>query len=499
MVLVFSSLVLVFSDLALRRGPDPAQDAHRGRPLDGVLDQRRRRRAAHADRHRPVLADRRLLRRAGGPAACSRRSRSASSSASLATTQAALLHARDELPRARAAGHGRHGLSAAPSASSLALGGCGAWAIIVQQLDRPRSPPRCCCGSPPAGGRASSTRSRACATSAATAPTCSARGCSSTSTATLDNLLIGRFLGPAALGAYAVAYNVMLTPMSQISLPLQEVLFPAFSRICRTSARSCAGRGCAPTASWARSRSPACSGWSPSRRSSSPSCSGPKWDSAVPVLQVLAWVGLLQSLQGLNGTILRAVDRTRTLFRYSLVVLVASTIAFVIGLPFGVVGVAVAYAISSTFVEPYYTWLTGRAVGRPRRCSPRRAFAGVAAGRGRGHVRPRCWHADAARRRRPAARRAARDPHRRSARLVYVPLLIWRAPEVLADCASSAAAACRADLAPRARRGLRASRASCAILAAYGAAARRSRAAREGRRPAAARSRSRGSRRRSSP
>jgi O-antigen/teichoic acid export membrane protein len=90
---------------------------------------------------------------------------------------------------------------------------------------------------------------------------------------------------------------------------------------------------------------------------------GDQWKPAVPVLQVLAWVGLLQSLQGLNGTVLRAVDRTATLLRYAVIVLVASLVAFVVGLPFGVLGVAVAYAVSSTLVEPYYAWLTTRALG----------------------------------------------------------------------------------------------------------------------------------------
>ena len=47
----------------------------------------------------------------------------------------------------------------------------------------------------------------------------------------LDHMLIGRFLGAAALGAYAVAYNVMLVPLSRIAQPIVEVLFPAISRI----------------------------------------------------------------------------------------------------------------------------------------------------------------------------------------------------------------------------------------------------------------------------
>ena len=90
---------------------------------------------------------------------------------------------------------------------------------------------------------------------------------------------------------------------------------------------------------------------------------GPKWHSAALVIQVLAWVGILQSLQGLNTGILEALGRARTIFRYTVVFFVAHLIAFVVGVQWGIVGVAVGYAISTTIIEPAYLWLTARAVG----------------------------------------------------------------------------------------------------------------------------------------
>ena len=90
---------------------------------------------------------------------------------------------------------------------------------------------------------------------------------------------------------------------------------------------------------------------------------GDSWEAAIPIVRVLAWVGLLQSLQRMNGSVLQARNRARSLLVYAVVVVVASVIAFVVGLPFGILGVAIAYAISSTFVEPYYTWVTARSVG----------------------------------------------------------------------------------------------------------------------------------------
>jgi O-antigen/teichoic acid export membrane protein len=177
-----------------------------------------------------------------------------------------------------------------------------------------------------------------------------------------DNLLVGRFLGASALGAYSVAYNVILMPFSQIAVPIQDVLFPAFARL--------QGDVRALAAGWLRANrivgaitTPALLGLVVVAPDFVNAVLGSRWHSAVPVVQILAWVGLIQALQGLNGSVLRAVDRTSLLLRYAVVVVTASLIAFVVGLQWGIVGVAAAYAISSTIVEPYYTWLTARAVG----------------------------------------------------------------------------------------------------------------------------------------
>ena len=73
--------------------------------------------------------------------------------------------------------------------------------------------------------------------------------------------------------------------------------------------------------------------------------------------------GILQALQAVNVDILMARDRTSTLFKYTAFFCTAHVLAFSVGLHWGVVGVAAAYAISSTLVEPVLTVLTARALG----------------------------------------------------------------------------------------------------------------------------------------
>jgi O-antigen/teichoic acid export membrane protein len=177
-----------------------------------------------------------------------------------------------------------------------------------------------------------------------------------------DNLLVGRFLGASALGAYSVAYNLMLLPISQIAIPVQDVLFPAFSRMQHDVE--------ALKQVWFRANRviaalalPTLAGLIVVTPDFVEVVLGRRWLAAVPVIQILAVVGMLQSVQGLNSSVLRAVDQTSALFRYSVVVLVASVTAFAVGLRWGIVGVATAYAISSAIVEPYYSRLTAHSVG----------------------------------------------------------------------------------------------------------------------------------------
>lgn len=177
-----------------------------------------------------------------------------------------------------------------------------------------------------------------------------------------DNLLIGRFLGPVALGAYALAYNIMLLPLSRIVSPIQGMMFPAFSRIQTDLPRAARG--------WLRANRmvgaivfPIMLGLIVLAPDFIPTVAGPQWDEAIPVVQVLAVVGLLHSIQQLNGSVLQAMDRAGVQLAFTAVSFVAGLVAFVAGLNWGIVGVAAAFAIAMALVQPAYTAYTARVVG----------------------------------------------------------------------------------------------------------------------------------------
>ena len=176
-----------------------------------------------------------------------------------------------------------------------------------------------------------------------------------------DNILIGRFVGAAALGAYSLAYNIMLVPFSRIAGPVQRVLAPAFARMQDEPQRI--------GDAWVRAvrllglaAIPSLTGLIVVAPDFVRVVLGPKWAPAATLIQLLAVVGMIQALQSISTDILQARGRTGTIFRFTLLFSGAHIAGFAIGLNWGVEGVAAAYAISSVLVEPVYLVLTARSI-----------------------------------------------------------------------------------------------------------------------------------------
>ncbi len=160
---------------------------------------------------------------------------------------------------------------------------------------------------------------------------------------------------------------------------------------------------------------------------------GTNWHAAVPVLQILAPVGLLQALMALNAGILQSLDRTRVFFRFTVVASIATVGAFAAGLPWGLEGVATAYLLVTLVLQPTFLWLTTRSVG----ISPLdwlRSLAGVLqAGLGM-LLAVLAARAALLETSIPVAARLAAVVL--VGALIYVPLVAWRAPEVVDEIRS---------------------------------------------------------------
>jgi O-antigen/teichoic acid export membrane protein len=174
-----------------------------------------------------------------------------------------------------------------------------------------------------------------------------------------DKLVIGRILGSVPLGVYLVANNIVLTPFNRIVTPLQDVLLPAFSRL-HDGSRAVGLAWLRVNRVLAAVSMPAMLGLVVVAPDFVPLLLGSKWNAAVPIIQLLGWVGLLQALQGLNAAALIASDRAGKLFIVTAAIAVVTLAALFAGIPWGVKGVATAYAAANTIVFPVYTWYLSR-------------------------------------------------------------------------------------------------------------------------------------------
>ena len=177
----------------------------------------------------------------------------------------------------------------------------------------------------------------------------------------LSGLLIGRFLGAAALGVYGLATNVILMPFSRIAGPLQQVFFPAFSRMSNDKARM-ADVWIRATRLVAVISVPSLVGLAIVAPDFVVVVLGERWRDTSPVIQILAWVGIVQSLQTLTGEVLLALDRSGWLLRFTVFWFAGSVAAFALGVQWGVLGVASCYLAATVLIEPVRTYITARAL-----------------------------------------------------------------------------------------------------------------------------------------
>jgi PST family polysaccharide transporter len=161
-----------------------------------------------------------------------------------------------------------------------------------------------------------------------------------------DNLLIGKFLGAAPLGFYNLAYGLLLFPLNNVSDVIGRVMFPALSIIQHDKqmvrdAFVTANRYVAvvsfPLMTWMLVAAPQLV----------IVVFGPKWVSAIVLVQILALEAIPESIGTSVGWIYLSQGRTDTMFKWGIFATSIALISFAVGIRWGVEGVAIAYTIGS--------------------------------------------------------------------------------------------------------------------------------------------------------
>jgi O-antigen/teichoic acid export membrane protein len=181
-------------------------------------------------------------------------------------------------------------------------------------------------------------------------------------TDTADSVLVGRFLGPAPLAIYAVAYKTTSRPMVNLVSPLQEVLFPVLARA-QHDPRRVANGWVRVTRLTAAVTLPVLIGVAILAKEFMDVVLGPRWVPASDVIRILAIVGVVQALTAPTSSVLGAVDAMSLTLRLSTARTALNLAAFAIGLHWGILGVATAYAVSSLVMVVPTVGLTSRRVG----------------------------------------------------------------------------------------------------------------------------------------
>jgi len=164
-----------------------------------------------------------------------------------------------------------------------------------------------------------------------------------------DYILIGRFLGAQDLGYYSLAYRLMLYPLQNITGVISRVMFPFFSQIQEDDNRlRQAYLKIGSTIAFLTF--PMMLGLIVVSKSFVSVFFGARWAPVAILLMILAPVGMIQSLSSLNGSIYGAKGRTDLQFRFGALFSALTILSFIIGLQWGIIGVAASYAIAMTLL-----------------------------------------------------------------------------------------------------------------------------------------------------
>ena len=166
-----------------------------------------------------------------------------------------------------------------------------------------------------------------------------------------DDFLIGYFLGPTALGYYTIGYRLLLLIIRVVTGIINSVAFPVFARIQHQAERM--RRAFYNVTQYTSLLAfPVFMGLAALAPELVPALFGEQWAPSIPVMQVLALIGILQSVLFFNGTVIRASGKPSWEFGIMLLNAVCSVIGFLLAVRWGIVAVAASLVIVGYLLAP---------------------------------------------------------------------------------------------------------------------------------------------------
>lgn len=177
-----------------------------------------------------------------------------------------------------------------------------------------------------------------------------------------DRVIISRFLGASPLGLYAMAQRFTTTSVKPVTGALDPVLFAHLSRNQEDPERMRAAF-LRTNVGLALVFVPAMIGLAVVADPFVRTLFSDEWLPLVPLIAILAPAGVVNALVERVQPIYSATGRTDLLFRWGVVRGVVLALSFLVGVPWGLVGVAASFGIASLLLAPPTFWIPFRLIG----------------------------------------------------------------------------------------------------------------------------------------
>jgi PST family polysaccharide transporter len=176
----------------------------------------------------------------------------------------------------------------------------------------------------------------------------------------LDNVLIGRVWGDAALGLYDRAYKFLLFPLVQINAPLARLMLPTLARL-RSDERRYRSVYLGAVNQLLLVTQPGIVFAIATVDIFVPILLGEEWRAAAPIFRWMGFAAFLQPISTATNWLFISQGRSRDFAWFGAFNAAISTLAFCAGLPWGPIGVAAAYSISQVLLRsPVMWWMATR-------------------------------------------------------------------------------------------------------------------------------------------
>ncbi len=160
-----------------------------------------------------------------------------------------------------------------------------------------------------------------------------------------DNILIGKFIGADGLGIYQKSYQLFRLPVTNILNPIGQVALPALSSLKEQQERfgnfykkmiQVISAITFPVSIYFFIESDFIINL----------VLGDQWSGAIPVFKLLALGGLVQPITAQSGILMVSTGNSKRYLNWQIFYACVLVISFISGIPYGITGLATAYAIA---------------------------------------------------------------------------------------------------------------------------------------------------------